>query len=195
MFWKCCHWQDMRMWELSSRSNYILDHIATGEYLMRGTNTNIQIHSWRFNFVLFRRVQDEKRNMRRSHLLLATVVLFVFCWLPLNILNLGEDLNMPLKSWRWEKIISEKTKFSFSFRFYYFSFFCFHLISMSSSICNMLLYGWLNENIASHSHILSHIKVKILNILHQKNQLTRIKYRQTSEKMSSCNFRFVVQSI
>ncbi len=52
-------------------------------------------------FVFFvRRNEEKRRNMRRSHLLLATLLLFIVCWLPLNILNLGEDLNMPLRSWR-----------------------------------------------------------------------------------------------
>ena len=39
------------------------------------------------------------------------------------------------------------------------SFFCFHLISMSSTICNMLLYGWLNEDISSHSAVLKNIRI------------------------------------
>ena len=49
---------------------------------------------------LCRRMMSERRNMRRTLLMLATLVLFIVCWLPLNILNLGEDLNMPLRSWR-----------------------------------------------------------------------------------------------
>ena len=106
-----------------------------------------------------RRVREEQRNIRRSHLLLATVTLFVFCWLPLNILNLAEDLNMPLTTWRWQWMKINNFSHSHLFRFYYFSFFCFHLIAMSSSICNMLLYGWLNENISSQSHIWRNIKV------------------------------------
>ena len=50
--------------------------------------------------VLCRRLMSARRNVRRTYLLLATLVLFIVCWLPLNILNLGEDLNMPLRSWR-----------------------------------------------------------------------------------------------
>ena len=38
--------------------------------------------------------------------------------------------------------------------YYYFSFFCFHLIAMTSTVCNMLLYGWLNDNISQHLGIL-----------------------------------------
>ena len=39
--------------------------------------------------------------MRRTRLLFSMVTIFVFCWLPLNILNLAEDLDLPLKTWRW----------------------------------------------------------------------------------------------
>ena len=49
-----------------------------------------------------------------------------------------------------------------SARYYYFSFFCFHLVAMSSTICNMLVYGWLNENIASQSHIFRDIRCSVL---------------------------------
>ena len=41
--------------------------------------------------------------------LLATLALFVVCWLPLNILNLGEDLNMPLKNWRYSYTVLQYT--------------------------------------------------------------------------------------
>ena len=51
-------------------------------------------------FPVCRRVKSARRNVRRTSLLLATLLLFIVCWLPLNILNLGEDLNMPLRSWR-----------------------------------------------------------------------------------------------
>ena len=47
-------------------------------------------------------------------------------------------------------------------RYYYFSFFCFHLLAMCSTICNMLVYGWLNENIASQSHIFRDIRCSVL---------------------------------
>ena len=53
------------------------------------------------NQVFWRRARSERRNVRRTQLLLATLLLFIVCWLPLNILNLGEDLNMPLRAWRW----------------------------------------------------------------------------------------------
>ena len=50
--------------------------------------------------------EKERRNVRRSHLLITTVILFVICWLPLNILNLGEDLDMPLQTWRQSGALS-----------------------------------------------------------------------------------------
>ena len=63
------------------------------------------------NIFIARRLKDEKRNIRRSHLLITTVTLFVVCWLPLNILNLGEDLDLPLKSWRWVLFIEQREKY------------------------------------------------------------------------------------
>ena len=44
--------------------------------------------------------QDPGRNIQRSHHLVATVTLFILCWLPLNILNIAEDFNLPLRTWR-----------------------------------------------------------------------------------------------
>ena len=47
-----------------------------------------------------RRIDEKRRHIRRSLVLVATLGLFVVCWLPVNILNLGEDLDLPLRSWR-----------------------------------------------------------------------------------------------
>ena len=47
-------------------------------------------------------------------------------------------------------------------RLYFFSFFCFHLVAMCSTLCNMILYGWLNDNISSHLaqiHVVASFKV------------------------------------
>ena len=57
---------------------------------------------WRSRLV----TEKERRNVRRSHLLITTVILFVICWLPLNILNLGEDLDLPLQTWRQSGALS-----------------------------------------------------------------------------------------
>ena len=56
-----------------------------------------------------RQIQEKRRHVRRSVVLLATLALFVVCWFPLNILNLGEDLNMPLKNWRYSYTILQYT--------------------------------------------------------------------------------------
>ena len=50
----------------------------------------------------FRGFNFARRNMRRNNVMIATMVLFVVCWLPLNILNLGEDFNIPLQNWRYQ---------------------------------------------------------------------------------------------
>ena len=50
--------------------------------------------------LLHRRIAEKRRHIRRSLVLVATLALFVVCWLPVNILNLGEDLDLPLRSWR-----------------------------------------------------------------------------------------------
>ena len=50
--------------------------------------------------LLRRRIAEKRRHIRRSLVLVATLALFVVCWLPVNILNLGEDLDLPLRSWR-----------------------------------------------------------------------------------------------
>ena len=50
-------------------------------------------------------------------------------------------------------------------RLYFFSFFCFHLVAMCSTLCNMILYGWLNDNISSHLaqiHVVASFKVYIV---------------------------------
>ena len=59
-------------------------------------------------------------------------------------------------SFNWKRLLfyyfvrRNYKRFKSLFRLYYFSFFCAHLVAMSSTICNMILYGWLNENIATH---------------------------------------------
>ena len=56
----------------------------------------------KFNSKLnFRRTEDKRRNIQRSHLLVATVTFFILCWLPMNILNIAEDFDLPLRTWRY----------------------------------------------------------------------------------------------
>ena len=52
-----------------------------------------------------RRRMERARNRRRSGILMSILVVFVLCWLPLNIINLAEDFNFNIHCWR-----SRKTK-------------------------------------------------------------------------------------
>ena len=66
------------------------------------------------------------RNRRRRFVLFLMLLIFMICWLPINILNLMEDMAMPLNCWPY----------------YFFTFFCFHIFAMTSTCCNPVLYGW-----------------------------------------------------
>ena len=54
-----------------------------------------QICSWLF--LLFRRRAERARNRRRSRILMTMLLVFVFSWLPLNIINLLEDLELEVR--------------------------------------------------------------------------------------------------
>ena len=69
---------------------------------------------------------EKFHNRKRSFVLFLMLVVFVICWLPINIMNLVEDMGMPLNCWPY----------------YFFTFFCFHCFAMFSTCCNPLLYGW-----------------------------------------------------
>ena len=66
------------------------------------------------------------QNRKRRLVLLLMLLAFIVSWLPINTLNLMEDMGMPLTCWPY----------------YFFSFFCSHLFAMVSTCCNPLLYGW-----------------------------------------------------
>ena len=74
--------------------------------------------------------------------------------LPLNLLNLAEDLKpATVETWRSVDPSVVPSNFQvlkvFNSRFYYFTFFCIHLTAMCSASLNPFLYGWLNENISN----------------------------------------------
>ncbi|CAF1379008.1 unnamed protein product, partial [Didymodactylos carnosus] len=69
------------------------------------------------------------RKKRTNRMLIAMVVIFVICWLPLNIVHMVSEFH------REELNKNYKTLFLTS-----------HVIAMSSTIYNPFLYAWLNDN-------------------------------------------------
>lgn len=71
-----------------------------------------------------------KRKKRTNRMLVAMVIIFAGCWMPLNCVHLIMEFNIDF------------TKNP------YFSnvFFIAHVIAMSSTIYNPFLYAWLNDN-------------------------------------------------
>ena len=48
---------------------------------------------------LARRRAERARSRQRSAALVTILLVFVSCWLPLNIINLAEDFNPELHCW------------------------------------------------------------------------------------------------
>lgn len=69
-------------------------------------------------------------SRQRSIILLFMLLVFVTCWLPLNLLKLLDDLEVPLVCWPY----------------YYITFFTCHLFAMSSTCWNPILYGHLSRS-------------------------------------------------
>lgn len=73
---------------------------------------------------------DRERKRRTNRMLIAMVTIFGVSWLPLNVVNLINDIHIPTGSWKY----------------YNLCFFMVHVIAMSSTCYNPFLYAWLNEN-------------------------------------------------
>lgn len=73
---------------------------------------------------------DRERKRRTNRMLIAMVTVFGVSWLPLNTVNLVNDVNESTGDWPY----------------YNLSFFMVHAIAMSSTCYNPFLYAWLNEN-------------------------------------------------
>lgn len=76
--------------------------------------------------------QEVRRNWRINKMLVSMVVIFVICWLPLDLLHVGLLAQ-----------IENDPNFIIIFLF------C-HILAMSSVVYNPFLYGFLNENFKKH---------------------------------------------
>jgi len=74
-----------------------------------------------------KRLAEEARTRRTNRMLIAMVIIFAISWFPINLINLLADC-LQLDCWS----------------LYYVMFFLSHVIAMSSTCYNPLLYGWFN---------------------------------------------------
>lgn len=79
---------------------------------------------------------EAKRNRKINRMLIAMVVIFFCCWLPLDL----SQFFLPL--------IEENTPEANNIVLYIY--FTCHVLAMSSVIYNPFLYGWMNENFNKH---------------------------------------------
>ncbi|KAF0300041.1 Neuropeptide Y receptor type 2 [Amphibalanus amphitrite] len=77
---------------------------------------------------------DRERKRRTNRMLIAMVAVFGLSWLPLNLMNILEDVSINL-GLGWE-----------NWPYFHLLFFVAHAIAMSSTCYNPFLYAWLNEN-------------------------------------------------
>ncbi|XP_037069080.1 neuropeptide Y receptor type 2-like [Pollicipes pollicipes] len=80
-----------------------------------------------------KRQADRERKRRTNRMLIAMVAVFGLSWLPLNLMNIFDDIstNVGLGWNRWQ--------------YFHLLFFIAHSIAMSSTCYNPFLYAWLNE--------------------------------------------------
>ncbi|CAH8459176.1 unnamed protein product [Schistosoma rodhaini] len=85
--------------------------------------------------------REIKRKRRTNTMLIAMVIIFVICWIPLNILWMVMDVHSE------EQINDVQNSKNFSLIF----FIC-HLLAMSSAVYNPFLYAWMNSNFRKEFH-------------------------------------------
>ncbi|KAK7871026.1 hypothetical protein R5R35_014090 [Gryllus longicercus] len=73
---------------------------------------------------------DRERKRRTNRMLIAMVAIFGISWLPLNLINIINDVYVQTGTWKY----------------YNLCFFMVHAVAMSSTCYNPFLYAWLNEN-------------------------------------------------
>ncbi|GAU91478.1 hypothetical protein RvY_03718 [Ramazzottius varieornatus] len=71
------------------------------------------------------------RKKRTNRMLVAMVIIFGCCWLPLNLVNILNDY-FPQTITGWE--------------YFVLVFFLSHVVAVSSTCYNPILYAWMNEN-------------------------------------------------
>ncbi|XP_070212634.1 prolactin-releasing peptide receptor-like [Littorina saxatilis] len=77
-----------------------------------------------------REEQEIRRKKRTNYMLIAMVVIFMLCWMPLNVVLLVREYEDSVDSWSYFTLI----------------FFIAHAIAMSSTVYNPFLYAWINDN-------------------------------------------------
>lgn len=107
---------------------------------------------------------EETRNKRINRMLIAMTVIFILCWLPLNIYHL-------VMSHLAEDRMPSKNNGLIIFLFL-------HITAMSSVMYNPFLYGWMNENFNKHFRQLGKNVVK---------HCCKWRYKNKSKKMTPTN--------
>ncbi|CAH8483667.1 unnamed protein product, partial [Heterobilharzia americana] len=85
--------------------------------------------------------REIKRKRRTNTMLIAMVIIFVICWIPLNILWMIMDIHSD------KNINDIQNSQNFTLIF----FIC-HLLAMSSAVYNPFLYAWMNNNFRKEFH-------------------------------------------
>ena len=76
---------------------------------------------------------DRERKRRTNRMLIAMVTIFGASWLPLNLVNLVNDVEFePTIDWFW----------TYQNLLFFFA----HIVAMSSTCYNVFLYAWLNDS-------------------------------------------------
>ena len=76
---------------------------------------------------------DRERKRRTNRMLIAMVTIFGASWLPLNLVNLVNDVEYePTIDWFW----------TYQNLLFFFA----HTVAMSSTCYNVFLYAWLNDS-------------------------------------------------
>jgi hypothetical protein len=102
------------------------------------------------------------RKKRTNRMLIAMVVIFAICWLPLNIVHMVAEFHRS-------DLIHYKVLFLST-----------HVIAMSSTIYNPFLYSWLNDNFRKEFQQIIPCLFKVCWCLnrrhttHQSTQLTNV---------------------